>query len=269
MAEMQPVDQQAAEIDMEPTPPWPVHTDPDHPPRPQEALARRVYLSGGYLMFLDDGERIRTIDPAQPPEERLGSMPTAGVQPGTYLLLRTGENERGTLHRAALSSFPAKKSRQITQSQAAWKALLSERLHGLDMNDCLETLRDMGIKAASRVGVWADPSVDRPQRNADFSLLLNWLGLDEQPTFSLATELRRKRQQLGYAMRLELEKALSESDLEVLVARGHSEVPATNPLFRGMIAARVLAISPWREIVPMQQTRVLFEDHEGGGQWLE
>ncbi|MCL2489494.1 MAG: hypothetical protein FWF36_02020 [Propionibacteriaceae bacterium] len=253
---------------MLPTPVWPVKANPDRIPRPLEALARRAYLSGGYFVFLDEGERVRTIEPTQAIEERVVSLPINAVQPGVYLLLRLGESEQGSLYAAAINSFGAR-AVEIANSQAKWKKALGERVGQYGVEGCETELRGLGVKAAGRVLAWIDPTLDRPQRNSDFRLLLKWLDIDEQPAFTLATDLRRKRQQLGHSVRSELEKVLSTSDLTSLMVKGHLALSSADPKYRGMIATRVLAISPWQEIVAVQQTRVLFEDHRGGGRWLE
>jgi len=261
-------DEPAQEHDMAPAPLWPVHANPDRAPRSLEVTARRAYLSGGYFVFLDDGERIRTIDPTQAVEDRVGSLPISAVQPGTYLLLRLGESEQGTLYRAALNSF-GPKSQTIAASQARWKAALSDQITLRGAAVCERELRALGVVSAARISAWIDPTVDRPQRSSDFKLLLQWLGDDAQSTFTLASELRSRRQQLGQTVRLELEQMLLASDLKSLVVSGHLELSAADPKYRGLIATRVLAISPWQEIVAIQQVRVLFEDSEGGGRWLE
>jgi len=263
------VESPAEEDAMVPGPPWTPRSDPDRPPRNSEVLARRVLLSGSYCVFLDAGERIRAIDPTQPPEERLTSLPIEAVKPGVYLLLRKGENEQGVLLKEALDAFGPKQAEAIAASQRIWKMALSERICEYGMDRVEKELRGLGVGAADRTPTWVDPFLVRPQRNSDFQLLLKWLSVDEEPAFSLATDLLRERQHLGHARRLALEQRLGASDMTPLMRYGHLEVTAVDSQYRGMIASRVLAISRWQEIVPVQQVRVLFDDQEGDGRWLE
>jgi len=263
-----PIDESVTEDDLLPSPQWTVKAEPDRQPIGEEVLARRVLLSGGFYVYLDDGERIRTLDPVQPPQERVASIPVDSVVPGTYLILRRRESEQGILYHAALNSFGTQAA-EMMESQERWKEALGERINQLGADKAAEELREMGVKAFGRVAEWTRSTLDRPQRTIDFQLLLRWLGIKEQPTFDLATRLRRKRLLLGQEMRRELETILSTMDLTPLLRNGHLELLAADPQFRDMIAARVIAISPYQEIISRQRARVLLEDSEGGGQWLE
>jgi hypothetical protein len=183
-------------------------------------------------------------------------------------MLRKSQSEQSALYGAALSSF-GKTAADMVKSQEAWKQALLDQIKIHGPSQVSRALSGIGVKAASRVAEWTASNLDRPQRTADFQLLLKHLGIPEQPTLRIATRLRSKRQQLGRAMRTELEAALSTADLSPLVTGGSLEVPATSHQFRGMIVTRVLAVSPHQEIVQRQQTRVLFDDVEGRGRWLE
>jgi hypothetical protein len=66
-------------------------------------------------------------------------------------------------------------------------------------------------------------------------------------------------------LRKELESAVSQADLRVLERDGILHLDREG--FRGMIVARVLARSPFTEIVPRPQVRVPFSD--GSAQWLD
>src|SRR4029079_19591167 len=90
------------EDELLPQPVWGERQSSEREPTFDEVEARKVLLSGSLAVWLDDGERIRTLDPAQPSGERVTYTPVSAVREGTFLLLRQGESERGALHQAAL-----------------------------------------------------------------------------------------------------------------------------------------------------------------------
>jgi hypothetical protein len=117
------------------------------------------------------------------------------------------------------------------------------------------------------VRAWADPRLICPQRDADFALLLDWLGEPAQPTYGNAITLRRAVYKASADLRKELEAAVGHADLRVLERDGilHLDLPREG--FRGMIVARVLAKAPFTEIVSRHRVRVPFTD--GSAQWLD
>jgi len=262
-----PGDSRFPEDDLLPQPNWTAQAEADHEPGGEEVMARHVLLSGDLGVYLDDGDRIRTLDPTQPPQERLINIPTVSVVPGTYLVLRKDESDLEILYNAALNKLGSQAD-EVIASQCRWKKALSERISQQGERRVAEELHQMGVKAYNRVAEWVIPTLDMPQRKTDFQMLLRWLGISEQPAFDLAAKLRRKRLQLGQEMRAQLEGVLSNADLNPLLRTGYLELPA-NAQFRGMIAARVLATAPYQEIVSRQRVRVAFDDGDSGGRWLE
>ena len=65
----------------------------------------------------------------------------------------------------------------------------------------------------------------------------------------------------------QLEAAVSAADLSALETTGNLSLDVKTEGFRGILATRVLAISPYSEIVSRHDARVPFEDRSG--QWLE
>jgi len=248
-----------------PQPVWGSRQDSAREPTTEEVEAHRVLLSGNLAMWLDDGERIRSLDPEQPPEERVTYTDIPAVRVGTYLLLRQGETEHSALYHAAVARLA--RGGAIAQTQQAWKYRLAERIGRAGYREVVKQLQEAGVKAADRARAWTDPNLIRPQSDQDFARLLQWLDIPVQPTFSDATLLRKAHHQVSNQVRERLETAASRADLSELEAKGHLILDAEAEGFRGIIATRVLAISPFTEIVPRYDARVPFEDR--GGQWLE
>ena len=123
----------AAEDEFALQPVWGSRQSPDREPSSEEVVAHKVLLSGGMAMWLDDGERIRAVDAEQPPGERVLYIDVASVRPGTYLLVRQGETERGAIYDSALGRLGNRRS-LIESSQRLWKSELRQRLdtHGYE-----------------------------------------------------------------------------------------------------------------------------------------
>ena len=249
-----------------PQPAWGVRQSPDRDLTSDEVEAHKVLLTGSHAIWLDDGHRIRALDPLQPAGERVIYLEVDAVRPGTYLLLRQGETEHGALFREALDLL-GKHAGAITGTQRAWKDQLARRLSELGHRDVESRLRARGVRTAERARAWTDPYLIRPNSDHDFSCLLSWLGIPLQPTLEHATRLRRSVYQASANIRDELETAISATDLADLEPAGYLSLEVQTERVRGILAARVLAISPFQEIVPRHETRVLFEDRSG--RWLE
>ncbi|MBG50792.1 MAG: hypothetical protein CML05_21150 [Pseudozobellia sp.] len=255
------------EDDLLPQPVWGSRVSEDRAPNADEVEARKVLLSGNRAIWLDDdGERIRALDPTQPPGERVGYSDVSVVAPGTYLLLREGEAERESLHARAFGRIGPRAS-VIQESQASWKSALIERLRGRGARDSESALRALGVRAAGQVRAWTSPHVIRPQSDGDFERLLGWLGLPVQPHFGFASLLRHEVHRATRELRDRLEAAADVADLHELERVGHMTLDIAEPGFRGMFVTRVLAIAPFTELIARHDARVPFADE--GAQWLE
>lgn len=245
---------------------WGTRQSAEREPTSEEVEAQKVLLSGNLAMWLDDGDRIRALDPSQPAGERVIYAEVGVVRVGTYLLLRKGDTERGVLYQAALGLLGIRGS-AADATQRAWKARLAQRLVQLGYREVVRELRLRGVKSADRARAWTDSNLVRPHSDHDFEILLVWLGIPIQPTFGHATMVRRALYQASADVREQLEAAVSAVDLSALERDGNLSLDAESEGIRGIVATRVLAMSPYTEIVPRHDARVPFEDRSG--QWLE
>lgn len=254
------------EDDLMPQPVWRGRTTPEREPTIEEVVAHRVLLSGNLAILLDDGDRIRSLEPSQPSGERVSYTDVSAVRPSTYLLLREGQTERRALYDAALKLM-GPRGRDAEASQLRWKSLLEERLSRLGHRAVARQLQALGVQRLERVQAWTEPTLARPQNERDFELLIQWLGLQMCPTLEHATRLRRLRAQASADVRWQLEEAVAAADLSALERVGYLRLEPKASGFRGIIATRVLAISPDPEIVSRREARIPFKDR--GAQWLE
>lgn len=248
-----------------PQPVWGNRRESDREPSSEEVAAHKLLLSGSLAMWLDDGDRIRSLDPDQPAGERVTYTDVPAVRAGTYLLLRQGETERNALYQASIGRLAHGDA--VDQAQVAWKRLLAEQIQETGYQQVVRHLRDAGVMASDRARAWTDPNLIRPASDQDFEKLLQWLGIPVQPTFGYATMLRKTLYLVSAEIGKQLETAVSAADLSELDATGHLSLDVKAEGFRGILATRVLAVSPFTEIVSRNDARVPFEDRSG--QWLE
>jgi hypothetical protein len=262
-----PTEEAVNETELMPQASW---IPPDATPREpgdDEVAARRLLLSGGYGMWLDDdGEWIRAVDPTQRGGGRVINIDVQAVRPGIYLLLRDGETERAALYEAALQLMGTQAA-AVVASQAQWKGALQTRLNQFGRAAVTRELAAKGVKTLDRVSAWAEPMLARPRSNQDFEKLLQWLEVSVHPTYELATALRRKRAQASAKVGDQLEEAVAAADMSLLERYGHLRLELKLEGFRGVIATRVLSISPHVEIVPRHDARELRPDRSA--KWLE
>lgn len=249
-----------------PQPLWGSHSSADREPTSDEAEVWKLLLGGGLALWLDDGDRIRSLDPCQPAGDRVGYASVSDVQPGAYLVLREGETERGAMYEQALRAL-GPRADGILATQERWKWVLQQRLVQRGARGATNELSARGVRSAGQVRAWAGPQLICPQRDADFAGLLEWLGESLEPTLGNAITLRRAVYKASAELRKELETAVDQADLRTLERDGVLHLDLPRERFRGMIVARVLARSPFTVIVPRPQVRVPFSD--GSAQWLD
>jgi hypothetical protein len=261
-----PASDAALEEELLPQPSWPSPLPSNREPASDEVVAHKVLLSGGLAMWLDDGERIRALDPAHPSGERVTFVDVGSVRPGTYLLLRKGESDRDALHAATLRELGAR-GPAVDEGQRHWKQRLADRILRLGYPAVVRELTKMGVRSAGQARAWTAPNLIRPQRDADFKTLLGWLDVTAEPSFENANLFRQALYRASAAIRERLEKAIDRADLTELDQRGHLTIDVQAEGFRGILATRVLAISPNASIIARRDARVPFDDRSA--QWLE
>ncbi|KWW97917.1 hypothetical protein TH66_21335 [Carbonactinospora thermoautotrophica] len=249
-----------------PEPVW-SSTERGRPPGEDEVYARRVLLAGGFAIMLDtEGEFIRTLDPNQPPGERIEMRDVKSLAPGTYLVLRDGETESDALYSRAIALLGAQ-AESVERSQSEWKSALRRQLLVRGRAEVIRSLSDRGVRAAAQAPAWIARTVARPRNRTDFDILLGWLGLELEPYREHANLLRRARSQAAADVRESLEAALGESDISRLERDGYLRLNLELEGFASIVATRILAISPYLEAVPRHELRNLREDRNA--RWLE
>lgn len=245
---------------------WGARKSGGRDPEPDETEAWKVLLSAGLGLYLDDGERIRSLDPRQPEGDRISYEAVDKVQPGTYLVLREGATERGAMYDAAVAAVGLR-APSIVATQEQWKRELTARIGRFGVARVVAELAARHVRSATRVRAWTEPTLICPKREENLAALLEWLEIPREPTFTNALTLRRALYRAIADLRYELEEAVAQADLDALTRDGYMRLTLQREGFRSMIVARVIARAPFAEIVPRIHTRVPFPDE--GAKWLE
>ena len=242
-----------------PQPIWEIKDPVTRERQPGEVIARRVLLAGERAIWLDNGDRIRCLDPILPEGERVFYVPVPSVGVGTILVLREGVTLHGVPLEMAVSALEAE-GIDARGTQIHWKHALSESLRAHGESHVQAELQKLGVIAYSQVRSWVESTLTRPSRDSDFLNLLSFLGLSDSHCFNNATRLRSQASIETVAVRERLETAVALGDLEQLQRSGYVAFDIAEDGFRGIIATRVLAISETEHLVPRNELRRLQED---------
>jgi hypothetical protein len=230
--------------------------------------AKLAVLSGSYGVLLPiSGDRIRGLHPDALPGERVVSLKLSAVVPGSILLLREGGTEAALLRTLAASHLGADRQR-IQDLQADWKGRLRGAIGREGVGAVARALRARGARTVN-LAYWSSDDCLRPQRDADFEVLLRYLGIrDPAPYLAAGIALWRAHSKAGHDLTRALEQRVEQLDLAPLEIHGLQELhPEGAPSAATMTAFRVAAVSTETIRVPRHSTRRPF--HTRGAAWLE
>lgn len=247
---------------------WSDPAPPAREPLPDEVLARRVLLAGGRSMLLDqDGGWIRALDPEQPAGERVHQRDEQTVVPGVYLVLREGVTNSQSLYDRTMTVLGGD-AEAVEAKQSEWKAALARTLRVLGNRQVVRQLERAGVGAAARAPAWVEQTLARPQDPGDFEKLLRWLRMSPVRSYvANADKFAKARYRAANDVRELLEEALDAADLEALHANGIVRLRVKGEQFASIMAARVIAVSPDKTLVPRASVRVPQIDRRA--RWLE
>jgi hypothetical protein len=231
-----------------------------------DVAAHKLILSGGLAMWLDDGERIRALDPVQPAGKRVLSLSVQDVQPVTILLLREGQGDREML-RAAAYELLGTRATEVRQTQEHWKSRLADLLDRQGDDRVERDLTTLGAEHAGQVRAWTDRLSIRPRSDVDFSVVLQWLEIPVEPSYENAGLLRQATAQAGVNITNSLEDAINTADLSGMDQQGYLALDGLGEGIRGMIATRVVSRSENTAFISRSKVRVPFT--ERAAQWHE
>lgn len=227
--------------------------------------ARQIYLSGGWETWLDDGERIRTLEIDKITGAKVSNLAPEEVTVGSYLLLREHGSERGILKTLAQSRIP--RAEETISEQRVWKERLLVRIKQIGVERVRRELKALGVGAYRQVDTWSDMELIRPKSDDDFLRLLDWLEIPREPTFQDVRTLQCEVRRVSHEITAELENQASRVNLEELERQGHMYFQVSTDGVRSMVATRVMAIRSSVQKVPNSFTRTLRKNNCGW--WID
>lgn len=237
--------------------------------KPGEAIreARRVLLAGGRFAYLEvHGDSIRQFFPDIPAGERVGNGRVSVLAAGDFLILRDDAERPDSLYVEAVESL-GDSALAILACQRRWKSALQAKIDALGSDEVKRQLRNRGVRHAAQSTHWVEEELSRPQRVADFRLVLDWLSLDIDSHVEAASSLWRERNAVGRRMTRELERAAASVDVEKLEADG-SVIVSLPDSARPMVIARVLDLAETTQEIAARNCRRLFT-LQGSAKWSE
>jgi hypothetical protein len=181
------------------------------------------------------------------PDERIGRILVTNIQPGTFILVRTGGGGDYIIPIAdRILGAEAEKSRKY---QSNWKKLLGEYVnsHGLLQTSLnLIDLGYLGSKIANEVNVrnWLSPRSIRTQSYDDFFAIMKLIRLD-----SVANEywvimdlINNAHRKAGYKIRELLLEQVRDLDINQLHKLGKIEFKLSEDDDGGITAFRVVSV---------------------------
>jgi hypothetical protein len=240
----------------------------------EEANALLLALEGDTAVFVEssEGSEIVTIDPEAEVSSDTGSrrrsrlqrLPVSNIEPGVFVLLRTGGG--GDYIVPVADKFLGQHKESARASQQKWKSFLQDKVitHGA-LKTSIELL-DMGsIRAEeNNLRTWMSSGNIGPEDVRDFEAIMRLIGLADQAAeyWSNAELIRSAHKKAGFHIRRLLLKIVDGSDLSPLERTGRMEFELPGTGAGSFTAFRVRAVSPNQYKVPAFRLAEPFELRE-------
>tara|TARA_X000000950_G_scaffold75161_1_gene93869 strand:- start:10519 stop:12132 length:1614 start_codon:yes stop_codon:yes gene_type:complete len=207
----------------------------------EQLNTRLANLAGGYIVFLRNHEGIDTTQDVLNFETNISFNPkeVSDIQPGDYILLRTGADRDLTFEEAnELMGKNAQKNRDL---QKSWKNKLKEHitdnysdntiqissLRAEAENKFMASLNDKGINLnRSKLRGWLREEAIKPRDDNEFKIVLEEIfGKDKnfQKYIIAMSEINRKHISAGSIVRKKILNLIQGSDLSLLEQNGYQE----------------------------------------------
>jgi len=221
----------------------------------EEAEAILLSLEGGAGVFIDaaDEGKIRTIDFEADGwlditgrrRSRLKKIPVSHIEPGIFVLLRTGGG--GDYLVPVADRFLGDHSQKARGCQANWKTLLRERVRAKGPLETSIELLDLGSIRAdeNNVRTWTSSRNIGPQDIHDFEAIMRLVGLEANTAeyWTNTEAIRSAHMKAGFYISRLLFKIVDGADLSTLERTGRMEFELTGTDAGSLVALRVLAVS--------------------------
>jgi hypothetical protein len=235
----------------------------------EQASARLLLLSGNMAVYVDSASdaKSQVIDTSGD-DDPIARIPNDDLEPGTFILLRTGGG--GDLIAPVANLILGAKAQEVRARQLQWKEALAALVRQQGDRAVIRALRDLGCQRASYLNLrnWMSYKSIRPDLDDDFLSILLLCNLDSEfKTFDAnARLLDRVHRRAGFRIRRMLLDRVSKANMGKLAAEGTMEFDLPGAGGGSFTAYRVEEISPATFSVPAGHLNHPFD---AGTQWLE
>jgi hypothetical protein len=237
------------------------------------ADALLLSLEGGSFVFIEAGEKSKVliIDPdgesrasSGKTTSRVQRIPVSYVEPGTYVLLRTGAG--GDYIIVLADRLLGRNASYVRSTQEHWKEMLRQEVNKRGLFAVSVALLDMGSIRAQEPNLrnWISRKNIRPEDKRDFTAILKLTGLESKldEYWRNAQALTRAHLRAGAHSRRFLLTQVAKADLHELERAGTMvfELPEIDA--GSMAAYRVMSISHVTQKVPIVKLEQPFKNED-------
>lgn len=227
-----------------------------------ELVEARLYLLGGGFGTYVEASGDRTIDVVGFEGGTIGDvfqLKAAHLTPGTHVILRLSGGRRDYVSEMADNILGDRRD-YLRNSQLEWKKPLRLRVNEVGVGTVAGELQAAGLMSPN-VRHWISPSSIRPQSQADFRRLLQYLGLQniESRLWADMAEIYKAHPSAGHKTRSALKELIRFSDADTLAKAGFLTIELPELHAGALGVFRIEAMSPKTEAVTESTLREPFE----------
>lgn len=227
----------------------------------EEVSARLLLLNTNMAVYVDWSGDAKSQVIEFSSGERIARVPNEELEPGTYILLRTGGG--GDLIAPVADAILGARAQDVRSIQKRWKSALCALVRDRGEGAVLRGLAELGCKRASHLNLrnWMGDRSIRPEFDDDFLsiLVLCGLDLDDKLFMTNARLLDRVHRRAGFRIRRMLLNRVGKADLSQLLSEGSMDFELPGAIGGSFTAYRIEEISPEAFMVPVTYLNHPFE----------
>ena len=209
---------------------------------------RTFFLEQDLAVFAlaSEGASELTVDLREEAEQLVHRVPTANLEPGMAVLVRTEGG--GDYIVAAADEIMAKEAEEFRRRQRHWKRLLSDLVEKLGTPEVVDRLKAAGSKIANHQNLrnWMSLRSIRTLNKEDFDAIFRVIGLaeDADQYWSMMAVIDQAHGRAGSLIRHRLLKQVQSADLSPLQTEGRQDFELPGEVGGGSLTAvRIVAMS--------------------------
>ena len=212
----------------------------------ETVAAQIVLLEGDNAVLLDASQEAKTlvIDLRTLSVDVVQKVPTVGIEPGMFVLLRTDEGGDYVIPLA--NKLLGIKAKQLRGMQMEWKLMLKNKVAKRGLAQVVLELQERGSGTANAQNVrnWMSYRGIKTRNQTDFKAIMVYLGMRKQSAgfWNAMVEIANAHRKAGFEMSRLLREEVERSDLTELRRMGVMHFELAEHEGGNMTAFRVLDV---------------------------